>query len=263
MPLAAYQWGLIVAAAAVVLLAAFRMASDAPVVRQLFRQFFLLVFLPLLTIMGLPLVVAGQFIALDERVWQALIAGLVIAAGWLTTAIFAQLDRSRVRAERLRDYHKALFAEIRHALSTLYDPRPIEARLADVAGPMQSDPDYVLFVPKEHHDRVFEALVGEIDVLPRQTIDTIVAFYSSIRGVAALAEDMREPAFAALALSQRLRIYRDYLEMRENAFIYGDVALVLIRAFAEGGAAAANAKAVELKVSSPDAGRSGPSPGRG
>ena len=190
-PLAPYQWLLIVAVSTVVLLGAFRMALDAPMIRQLFKQFFLLVFLPLLVLLGLPLLVVGVLVDLDERVWQALIAGLVIVAGWLSTAIFGQIDRTRARAERLRDVHKALFAEIRFALSAIDGDGEGVRWGAELLRRMEADEGFVPFVPRERHDQIFDSVIGQIDVLPRQTIDPIVAYYGQIKAVSQMAEDMR------------------------------------------------------------------------
>ena len=190
---------------------------------------------------------------IDPRIWQAAIAGGVVAVGWLVGGWQTRRAAARARAEKLRDFHRAIFAEIRHALSALQTDPADSARTLQR---MRDDPDFVPFVPREHHNQVFSSLIDEIDVLPRQTIDMIVAYYSLMRGVEGLAEDMRGVRFEGLAPDRRIAIYTDFLEMRRNAFRYGELSLALIAAYAEGGAAAAEARERELAINSPDEGPS-------
>ena len=253
---------------------AFFVSRDAQVARRIFLQFFGNIVAPLAVIFGLVLFGLALVFDFDERVWAAVIAGLVIASGWLTSAIFAELGKSRGRAERTRDYHKALYAEIGNAVQNLYDEGRWEEAERDILGRMEGDPDFVPFVPKEHHDYIFDAIVDDIEVLPRQTIDAIVAYYSVVKGIAALAEDMRGEAFRGLPQPRRIAIYSDYLAMRKQAYGYGLYAIRLIRAYSEGGSVAAEAEAADeakrqearaeaasAPVSSPDADPSGQSRG--
>lgn len=232
---------------------------DASASRRIIVEFAFRIALPFVCVLGLPLIVIGQFTDLDPRVWQALIAGVVIAAGWLTAAVFAALTRARDRDEKLRDYHKALFAEIRDALATLYSDGEADAQAAALLDRMRADPDFIPFVAREEHDRVYAALLDEIEVLPRQTIDAVVAYYSLMGSITKLAEDLRGDGYAALPQARRIVIYEDYLDMRRRAYRYGLYTLELIEAFAEGGRA--SAERVTARFNSPDAARSGQEPG--
>ncbi|SNR55542.1 hypothetical protein [Puniceibacterium sediminis] len=232
-------------------------------------QFFFTIALPVLA--GLSVLVVAPLLLLgdiDARVWQALVAGLFIATGWLTTAIFSELGLRRTRAERLRDYHKAIYAEIGNALYTLYDEGQGVAYGELTLQKMRDDTEFVPFVPREHHDHIYDAILDEIEVLPRQTIDAIVSYYSLIKAIAALADDMRGDGYKALPQERRMALYSDFLEMRKQAFEYGQYALRLIRMFADQGPektdlviAADREAAAKERFSSPDADQSGPLPG--
>ncbi|MGH1367591.1 MAG: hypothetical protein ACRBCL_03170 [Maritimibacter sp.] len=212
---------------------------DGQVAGRVYIRFVLFVALPLLCLGALALaVIKGLFPDLDERIWAALIAGGVIAGGWLTTAIFAQLDRAQDKAERLRDTHKALFAEIRHTLEALYGGGEAEEIVSDILARMEDDPEFAPFVPREHHDRVYLDILNGINVLPRQTIDPIVAYYSLISGMQSFAEDMRGPRFQRLEQPRRIAMYRDYALMRVRAYELGTYALKLIEKYSESEAAA-------------------------
>ncbi len=233
-------------------------AAEGAVARAVLVRFVFTIGLPLVVIFGLPMALLALVTDLDERIWQAIIAGSVIAGGWLTTAIFAELGRAQARAEKLRDYHKALYAEIGSALVAFADEEGAGAR---TLARMRADEGFIPFIPREHNDHVFDAIVGELDALPRQTIDAIVGYYSLVKTISDFAEDLRAPRFRDPDLDQERRIamYEDYLSMRAQAFAFGRYALALIRAFADGGPVAAEALA--LKVNSRDADPSGRLPG--
>ena len=184
--------------------------------------------------------------ALDPRIWQALIAGGVVALGWIVNGWRERKDARRQRAARLRDAHKALFAEIRDACAAYWKEGRAEAYAAAMIARMEAEPDFVPFIPREVHDHVFQAMLPQIDVLPRQTIDDIVSFYAAIRSIQALAEDMRGARFAALEPERRLAIYGDYVAMRRRAFLYGQRTLRLIAVYAEKGPEAADRQRVEF-----------------
>lgn len=258
------NWALFLLVAGCILYVAFQLSSDAPVARRIFSRFLFNIVLPLSVILGFPLLLIALSTDLDERVWQAIIAGVVIATGWLTTAIFNQLAKAQGKSERLRDYHKAIYAEIGNTLQNLWDEGQSEDIGAMMVERMQADPDFVPFIPKEQHDYVFDSILDEIEVLPRQTIDAIVAYYSLIKSISALAEDMRGDTFRSLSQDRRVAIYEDYLSMRKQAFAFGQHALKLILAFARGGAADADKvarDAARRDVSSPGAAPSARSPG--
>ncbi|MFT6675275.1 MAG: hypothetical protein ACJAVM_001464 [Sulfitobacter sp.] len=214
--------------------------KEARTAGLIIAQFFLTIGLPVVVIIGAAVWVALPFLGqLATGIQQAMIAGLVIAVGWLTAAIFAELAKSRGRAERLRDYHKAIYAEIGNTLESLWVAGETDAYVTSLFERMAQDRTYVPFIPREHHDHVYDAVISEIDVLPRQTIDAIVAYYSLIKSVAALADDMRGATFKTLDVDRRIAMYSDYVGMRKQAFLFGKHALRLIKAYSDGGATAA------------------------
>ncbi|MGR3271332.1 hypothetical protein DU478_04930 [Thalassococcus profundi] len=233
-----------------------RGGSEERLAGRLIFQFFVTIGLPVAAAMGLMLLLVARFLDLDERVWQALIAGLFIATGWLTTAIFAANAQQRDKAEKTRDYHKALYAEIGNALNNLYDAGEGEAHGNQTLARMRVEPGFIPLVPREHDDHIYNAVLDEIEVLPRVTIDAVVSYYSLIKAISALCDDMRGDRFRSEEFDQsrRIAMYSDYLEMRKQAFLSGQHALRLIKLYSEGDRAGAEEAA---RLSSPDAGRSG------
>ncbi|KIT16086.1 hypothetical protein [Jannaschia aquimarina] len=198
---------------------------------------------------------------LDPRIWQAVIAGTVVALGWVFNGWRTRRAERELRAEKLRDAHKAIYAEIRNVCATYWLEGEAEAHAAALIERMEAEPDFVPFIPAERHDRVYETILPQIDVLPRQTIDAIVAFYALIETIQWLSEDMRGERYSASGPKRRLAVYRDYIAMRARAFDYGQYVLRLILAFSEGGPAEADRVQAEFgsrPVSSPAEDRSSP-----
>jgi hypothetical protein len=250
------HWVLLALLSAAVFSMAFLVSAEALVARRVYRDFVFLIALPLIVLAGWALFGLAAVTDFPVAIWQGLIAGLVIASGWLTAAIFNELGRARVKSERLRDYHKAIYAEIGTALSALWDSGQSDAHVANIVARMEENGDFVPFIPREQHDHIYNAVVGTIDVLPRQTIDAIVAYYSLTKALAALADDMRGDRFQTLGQLRRIAMYSDYAAMRREAFAFGQFALQLIKAYSEDGPAAA-----DTLINSRGAGRSAPSPG--
>jgi len=187
---------------------------------------------------------------IDPRIWQAVLAGAFVAAGWLVNGWQNRREAATLRRERLRDVHRALFAEIGATLSNLESDAALDAWRDGMLLRMDAEPGFFPFVPRERGDRVFQAIVAEIHILPRGTIDPIVAFYTQLAAIEMLVEDMRGETIKTLAPDRRRLIYADYIEMKKQALAYGAHALRVIDAFAQGGKNAAEA------LSSPAAGRS-------
>lgn len=186
--------------------------------------------------------------AIDARIWQAIIAGGFLALGWVFNGWQNRRMASALRAEKLRDMHRAIYAEIGTHLANLAETGDLEAYAKGLAERIASEPDFVPFIPREANDHVFDRLLDQISLLPRHTIDPIVQYYSQIRAISALAEDMRGERYANMPPERRTEIYRDYIEMKKQALLFGEYALALITAYSSGGATAARAEAARLNT---------------
>ncbi|MGD1883584.1 MAG: hypothetical protein ACFB11_14910 [Paracoccaceae bacterium] len=197
---------------------------------------------------------------LDPRIWQAIVAGLFLAVGWVVNGWQNRRAAQRLRAERLRDAHRAIFAEIATNVSNLWNDGNLESDGAAMIERMQNDPTFVPFIPTEHHDRLFETLQTEIHILPRVTIDPVVRYYNQLDSLSAHITDMRTQRFLSLSPDRRIKMYEDYIEMRKQALEYGRLANYLIAEFADRGKDHATQEAARLaaSVSTPAEDRSDP-----
>lgn len=180
---------------------------------------------------------------------QAIIAGLFVAIGWWVVAFQNRRRAAELRAERVRDVQRALFAEIRAYLAVLRrdDVAAYGARIMDR---ILNEPGYFPVIPTERNDAIFRAIVGEIHVLPRDTVDPVVLYYSQLNAIAAMIDDLRVLDVAKIGPERAAGMYRDYISMKVEAIEMGDNALEAIRANIDG-------RADPDGVNSPASGRSG------
>ena len=192
------------------------------------------------------------FAGLDARIWQAIVAGLFLAVGWIVAGLQNRKEATRLRAERLRDAHRAIFAEIDANLSNLLSEGTLRAEGEAVIVRILEDEDYVPLIPRQSHDRIFRSLEGEVHVLPRVTIDAIVHYYAQLSAISAHADDMRGETFRRLSARRRAEMYGDYMDMKIAALQLGRAANSLIAIFADQGKQAAEAQAGRINSSIAD-----------
>jgi hypothetical protein len=120
-------------------------------------------------------------------------------------------DRLR-REEKIRDFQIALRAEVRSELRNL-ERFDFESLLADVEARYAKDENFSVTIPRLAKHVVFDAIVGEIHILPEAVIDPIVLYIRQRQVVESMAEDMRDPLFRTLTTDRQLAMYRDYLGM--------------------------------------------------
>lgn len=169
---------------------------------------------------------------MDERIISALIGGVVVALGW---AISFWMERHRARLERedrIIDIQTAIRAEIKAIVSAPQN-RDLEGSLA--RGMARFDEEraqapYVPLVPHEKHDTVFEALVGNIHLLPTETVEPVVLYYNSTTALAMLAGDLRSQRFAEMDKERRKKMLRHYMLIKIAAKKLGEDAIAAIDA---------------------------------
>lgn len=200
---------------------------------------------------------------LNSRLLQAVLAGGFLALGWVFNGRQNRLADTRRRDEKLRDFHRAIYAEIASYLENLGSSEALIAYRDDVIAKMEADETYVPLIPRERNDAIFTALVAEISILPRVTIDPIVIYYNQVTAIEELIADLRGDRFRELNVERRVRMYQDYIGLKLQAFEDGHYALRMIAAFSEGGREGALEEEARIakELSNLDADQSGLSQG--
>ncbi|GLS79383.1 hypothetical protein [Paracoccus marinus] len=192
---------------------------------------------------------------LSPQAQQAVIAGLFLAIGWWVVGWQNRRRDDRLRAERVRDVQRALFAEIRAYLAVL-ERDDVAVYGARIAARIVDEPGYFPVIPSERNDAIFNAIVGEIHVLPRDTVDPVVLYYSQLNAIVAMIADLRSIDLAKIGPERAASMYRDYIAMKVEAVEMGQTALLAIRSNIDGRGTGANARGGRA-VSSPASDRSG------
>ncbi|WBU57941.1 hypothetical protein [Paracoccus sediminicola] len=183
-----------------------------------------------------------QFISPQAQ--SAVIAGFFIAAGWWVVAFQSRRRDAKSRAERVRDVQRAIFAEIRAHVAVL-ERDQVQDYGAEIAERIIAEPGYFPVIPTEHNDAIFRAILSELHVLPRGTVDPVVLYYSQLNAIGAMIADLRVLDTAKIGPERAAAMYRDYISMKLGAIELGEAAMAAIRSNMDGTG----------RVSSPDAGR--------
>ncbi|MFC3167906.1 hypothetical protein [Paracoccus fontiphilus] len=188
---------------------------------------------------------------LSPQAQQAVIAGLFLAIGWWVVALQNRRRDANLRAERVRDVQRAVFAEIRAYLAVLKRDNVGEygARIKDR---ILTEKGFFPVIPTEHNDAVFRAIIGDIHVLPRDTVDPVVLYYSQLNAIAAMISDLRELDVAKIGAERAAGMYHDYISMKIEALELGEQALEAIGANLNG-----RGKSYRKTINNPASGRFG------
>ncbi len=164
---------------------------------------------------------------------SSLIAAAVVVLGWFVTSLLNRREARRLHRERRDDMQKAIYAEIR-AFVSLQNRNDLEQHRMNLVNNIQNN-NLTPFVIAEEHDRVYQALVGDIHYLPKETIDDVTIFYHSIAQISKMQDAMSGERFKALEQERRARIYDDYIATLQTALVQGREALKVIRKFDDEG----------------------------
>lgn len=160
--------------------------------------------------------IIGWLAGLDPAIWQAVIGGAFIGAGWVVNGRQRLSQESRLRAEQVRDVQQALYAEIR-AYRAVLERDDVAAYGESLAERIENEPGFFPMIPTERNDTIFRAIVGTIHILPQETIDPVVLYYSQLIAIGALIEDMRGLDLDRIGPKRAASIYRDYIALKLEA----------------------------------------------
>ncbi len=191
-------------------------------------------------------------IADDLRMIQAVIAGGVVAAGWIVTFTVQELRTEQARKATEEEMMIALAFEIMDALKADFMDW---ARFGEIWQKIAGSPDeperpsvggsggdsgggsggaragevYHPFIPTVKPTPVFDALAGQAHLLPAAPLAKLITYYTQMADVAAIVNDMRGDGFRTLPSDRRARVFLTAYEMQRNAREFGHDALKAIR----------------------------------
>jgi hypothetical protein len=146
----------------------------------------------------------------------ALVGLLGVFLGVVLSNSAARLLDAMRRRERVRDVQTALRAEIRsdlHRLETIDRAEHLDAVIERIEGSELTPDSYTPFVPRESESVVFDAVAGEIHLLPTETVDAVVLYFKQMKTIAQFVEDLRGDRYRTLEVDRKVSMYQDYFEM--------------------------------------------------
>ncbi|MDF2619249.1 MAG: hypothetical protein K0S00_1908 [Xanthobacteraceae bacterium] len=167
---------------------------------------------------------------IGPAVVAAVISSLVTVIGWwLNHQRERRRDAAR-RLERIRDVQAALRAEIRSHRERLrlFELNEDNAALLARIEASNDTAPFTPFLPREVDSFVFDAVIGEIHILPVAVIDDVVVYYRQTRSIAQFADDLRSDRFDRLQPERKAQMYRDYLALGRHAALLADRAIAAI-----------------------------------
>ena len=139
-------------------------------------------------------------------------------------------DASAQRAKRSVDLARALRAEVRAELANLRSV-DVAAHMGAISEPLRAGAPVLISGAPE--SVVFAAFVREIDLLPTEAIEAVVAYQRQRAAIRSFADILRRPNFDALDGARREAAYRDYLAMHMMAAELAATALAALETAAE------------------------------
>lgn len=148
----------------------------------------------------------------------AIITAAVTASGWFVTHARDRATQARIRALKSIDLQTALRAEIRAHVAELEEDAALmggfDAQIDALVTALAGDPDYRPIVPKEKHDAIFSALIGDIHLLPSAAVDPVVTYYSKLATLTAFIDDLRVGPLSTAPGDRLPAIFTDLLALK-------------------------------------------------
>ena len=171
---------------------------------------------------------------LDERVLATILGASVTAVVaitlWVGNKWWERKRADILRAEKITDIMRALLSEI-EAYVYLLSSDDLDAHMIMMTQQIEASPDggFVPVVPRESHDTVYRAFLGEIHVLPGEVVNPVVRYFSQVTAIANFAADMGEDRFAKISNHRMAAMYRHFIVMKKIAREMGEEAREALR----------------------------------
>ena len=214
---------------------------------RLIRATLLRVLFALAPLLALALVLIWSVLLPDGRITEAvlpaLIAGTIVATGWLVTFLVAEYrrlseDEAR-RTEKEVSRLDTLFA-LRSEIFALVDKldnqsiaenaRNVQQMIADGDG-MDAEGNRVEYYPfstRESEPIVFNAVSSLVPSLTPSTVDPVLRFYAEYTDMRSMVEDTRTELALSLPPQRRIALHAQLASRRKATLRWGLQALVQI-----------------------------------
>lgn len=185
------------------------------------------VILPILLVALIPIIAIFAVAGFDIRLWQAVMAGLVVVLGWLSTFMFQEERLAQDRREQEIDLLLALRAEVLNFIWK-FEQEDFDKILTNFED-LKDDSTKPLpqrLIPSQAEPIVFRSVAGNLPLIDDVALSLTVQFYAQLEDIGQLASDLGSDQFRALTdRDYKLNLLIKYVEMQRLAIRLGLIAV--------------------------------------
>jgi len=186
-----------------------------------------IVVLPLLLLALIPICAVFVFVGSDIRLWQGLLAGLVVVLGWVSTFLFQEERIAQDRIAQESDLLLSLRAEILNFIWK-FQQEDFDQAIANLEK-LKKDRRKRLpihFIPSQAEPVVFRSVASNLPLIDDVALSLSVQFYAQMEDIAQLSRDIQGPEFSTLGNRDfRINLLIKYVEMQKLAITLGLIAI--------------------------------------
>lgn len=186
-----------------------------------------IVVLPLLLLALIPICAVFVFVGADIRLWQGLLAGLVVVLGWVSTFLFQEERIAQDRIAQESDLLLSLRAEILNFIWK-FQQEDFDQAIANLEK-LKRDRRKRLpihFIPSQAEPVVFRSVASNLPLIDDVALSLSVQFYAQMEDIAQLSRDIQGPEFSTLGNRDfRINLLIKYVEMQKLAITLGLIAI--------------------------------------
>lgn len=158
---------------------------------------------------------------LDTALVAAFVSAIITMIGWLASHWSQRRLEVKRRDEKVIDVQAALLAEIESNLRR-YQELDLDGHEAEMTRLIGKSRTFTPFVPRYVSEIVFEAMIGEVHILPTRTIADVIAYYKQEYKLRELVEDLRSDRYAQLEADRKTLMYEDYVWQIKTTLVTGN-----------------------------------------
>lgn len=159
---------------------------------------------------------------------RALIAAIVVAAGWVVGFVTAEMRRVGQEQERRRDLIRAVISEV-ELIASHGRKNDWQASIGAVEAEFQKDRRYQAFIFYGHNFATLRRLVDQIEVLRWRQIRSVMDLYQLLDRLDRMEDRIASDAFRALPWDRRQAGLVRFLTLQSQVPSIADDALMSLR----------------------------------
>lgn len=152
---------------------------------------------------------------LETEETRAVIAAIVVAAGWIVAFVTGEMRQTNLQQERRRDTIRAALVEIQQILAATA-PTRWDDIAKETKAEFEKDSDYVIFVMYAPQFSVLKRLIEQVEILHKDQIERVMALYQLLDRIEEIEERFDMEQFKSLPWQRRQKVVLRYIELQKK-----------------------------------------------